>query len=676
MACACCNDDEHVDRACPRARFGSRLLASRFAAAFALFAAGLLIGLCTGGLTGNSAASAELVSRILFLAAWFIAGYRVLFSAARNALRGRVFDENFLMTVATVGAFVIGQWSEGAAVMLFFNLGEMIQESAVNRSRQSIAGLMDVRPDRARLADGEREVHPSDVSVGSVLRVLPGEKVPLDGVVIEGETTFDTSSLTGESLPRDAAPGSEALAGFVNGSAAILVRTTSLYGETAASRMLALIEGAQGRKARAEKLITSFARVYTPIVTISALLLAILPPFALLAAGGPVPSGWASFQPWVSRALVFLVISCPCAFVISVPLGFFGGIGGAARLGILVKGADCIDTLARTRAVVFDKTGTLTKGILSIRGVFPASGLDEERLVSLASVAERRSTHPVAQAICRYAESLGVGTDSSLIGEYSERPGFGVRMSFGDSTIAAGSLRLMEELGIRVEGAIPDGQTGTRVYLARDGEYAGCIVLDDEPKDDAALAVSELRRLGVSDIVMVTGDTVEAARAMASRLGIDDVRAGVLPHQKVECFEEISARVRERRDAGRGTRPKAPSPRVSVAFVGDGINDAPVLARSDVGIAMGGIGSDAAIEASDVVLMNDSPHLVALAIRSARWTRHIVAENIALAFIIKLGFLALGTFGLASLWEAVFADVGVALLATANSLRARRLPRR
>lgn len=688
MACACCTEGNTTGECRPapsidrksgaglRARFEVRLLAARFAAAFVLFALGLVLTLLPGRPGDSSAGlTLEVAGRVLFIVAWLVAGYTVILSAVRNCARGKVFDENFLMTVATVGAFIIGQWSEGAAVMLFFNLGEMIQESAVNRSRRSISDLMDVRPDRARLAEGDREVHPSAVPVGSVLRVLPGEKVPLDGLVLEGETTFDTSSLTGESLPREAGPGSEALAGFVNGSAAILVRTTSLFGETAASRMLALIEGAQERKAKAERLITSFARIYTPIVTISAVALAILPPFLIFASGGPAPSGWSAFQPWVSRALVFLVISCPCAFVISVPLGFFGGIGGAARLGILVKGADCLDALARTKAVVFDKTGTLTKGTLSVRGIFSAEGFDETRVISLAAAAERRSTHPVARAVCRHADALGIRTDTVLIGEYSERPGFGVRMLYDGSTVAAGSPRLMEELGIAIP-AHPDGgdesggaagngpETGTRIHVARDGQYAGFIVLDDEPKEDSIRAVEALRALGVSDVVMVSGDAEGPARAMARRLGIRDYRAGVLPHRKVEAFEEISARV------------KAASPRASAVFVGDGINDAPVLARSDVGIAMGGIGSDAAIEASDVVLMNDNPLLVSLAIRSARWTRRIVAENIALAFAVKLGFLALGTFGLASLWEAVFADVGVALLATANSLRARRMPRR
>ncbi len=638
-----------------RARLEVRLLAFRFIAAFILFALALALPFAFPGF----ARQFPWLARSVFVLSWLVAGYRVVISSIRNILNGDVFDENFLMTVATVGAFAIGQWSEGAAVMLFYNLGEMVQESAVNRSRRSITDLMDVRPDSARLAEDGSVVHPSSVQKDTLIRVLPGEKVPLDGVIVEGSSSFDTSRLTGESVPRDAAPGSEALAGFVNGSGLLVIRTTAVYAETAAAKMLELIENAQNRKARAEKLITTFARVYTPIVTIGAVALAIVPPVASWLWGSVPALDAASFSPWVYRALVFLVISCPCAFVISVPLGFFGGIGGAARAGILVKGADYIDVLARAKAVVFDKTGTLTKGAFAVRSVEPARGIDAKSLITLAAASEFHSNHPVALAIGAYASREGISFDPAEISEYAERAGYGLSLSLSGSTVLAGSRRLMEEEGVsglpsRFEGA------GTPVEFAQSGVYRGRIVLGDEPKEDAALAVSALRSLGIDDVVMLTGDVESAARVVASELDIRDYRAGVLPHEKVALFEEISARVKSEYPGG------------TVLFVGDGINDAPVLARADAGLAMGGMGSDAAIEAADVVLMTDRPLLVADAIRSARWTRRIVWENIILSFAIKIGFLTLGALGVATLWEAVFADVGVALLATLNSLRARR----
>jgi Zn2+/Cd2+-exporting ATPase len=690
MGCDCCHDTSSacVDSVAhagasggargaegARARFAVRLLAIRFSVAFALFAASIALSVLRPG-------SFVILTRALFVVSWFVAGYRVAWNAVRNALRGELFDENFLMTVATVGAFAIGQWSEGAAVMLFYNLGEMVQESAVNRSRKSITDLMDVRPDVARLSEGDALVHPSSVPVGSKIRVLPGEKVPLDGKIVSGSTSFDTSRLTGESAPRDAIPGDVALAGFVNGAGLVEIRTTEAFGDTAASKMLALIEDAQNRKAKAERLITSFARVYTPIVTLGAVLLAIVPPvFGALIGGAGFSSlaSWSAFAPWVSRALVFLVISCPCAFVISVPLGFFGGIGGAAKKGILVKGADYIDVLAKAKGVVFDKTGTLTRGEFAVRSVEPAgvsstgapprsaaagstSDVLAHELVHAAAIAESRSGHPVARAILEYAKGLGIDAQATKVSDVLERAGYGVSLAHEGRTLLAGSRRLMEERGVSdlpsetESGAI----AGTAVDVAIDGTWKGRIVLGDTPKDDASLAVERLRELGVRDIVMLTGDVEAAARDAARAIGITDYRSGVLPHQKVDFFDEISAKVKRER------------PKATVLFVGDGINDAPVLARADAGLAMGGIGSDAAIEAADVVLMNDSPLLVAEAIRSARWTRHIVMENIVLSFAIKIGFLALGAIGVATLWEAVFADVGVALLATVNSLRARR----
>jgi len=638
------------------ARREVRLLAVRFVAASIIFVSGLLVTLYGGPATA---------SRLLFVFSWFAAGYRVVFSALRNISRGQVFDENFLMSIATIGAFLIGQWSEGAAVMLFYNLGEMVQESAVSRSRRSISELMDVRPDFARLADGNREVHPSSVPAGSLIMVKPGEKIPLDGLIVEGMSTFDTSRLTGESLPRDVFPGGQVLAGFVNGSGLVTIRTTAVYAETAAAKMLELIENAQNRKAKAEKLITSFARIYTPIVTVAAVFLAFVPPLALSFAGVVSLDGWSSFQPWVSRALVFLVISCPCAFVISVPLGFFGGIGGAAKLGVLVKGADFIDVLAKAKAVVFDKTGTLTKGVFQVQSVEGAGSAQytDRYVATVAAAAEYHSNHPVALAIRKYASEAGIVVDESLFGAYSERAGYGISMTYDGSELLAGSRKFMLDSGVT---GLPEfaAQSGTSVEIARNLEFAGRIILNDEPKSDAALAVTELRALGIDRIVMITGDTESAAQDMARKIGISDIHAGVLPHRKVALFEEISA------------NQKASTPKGTVLFVGDGINDAPVLARSDAGIAMGGIGSDAAIEAADIVLMNDNPLSVAQAIRSARWTHRIVTENIVLSFVIKVGFLALGALGIATLWEAVFADVGVALLATVNSLRARNLPRR
>lgn len=651
MSCACgqCSVAER------RARGEVRLLAARFALSFTIFAVAL--GLSVFRDLGGSPLLA------LYLASWLVAGYRVLASAIRGAARGKVFDENFLMSIATVGAFLIGQWSEGAAVMLFYNLGEMIQESAVSKSRRSITDLMDVRPSSAALADG-REVHPAEVPLGERIRVAPGSKVPLDGVVESGFSSVDASRLTGESVPRDVGPGSEVLAGFVNGGGELVVRVVARFQDTAAARMLSLVEGAQARKARAERLITSFSRVYTPIVTVGAVLLALIPPLALWLAGGGAPLGWAAFEPWVSRALVFLVISCPCAFVISVPLGFFGGIGGAARLGVLVKGADFLDALAASRAVVFDKTGTLTRGALSVSRLEPASGVIERDLLALAAAAESRSTHPAAIAIRAHAAAaLGEKSLAAESAECRERAGFGTIARVDGRTLVAGSRRHLEAEG--VSGLPPPfADAGTCVEIARDGVYAGRVVLADEPKADAARAVAELKGLGVSRVAMLSGDSRLAAQAVADAVGIDEAHAEILPHEKVERFADIAAEVRK------------DHPKGVVVFVGDGINDAPALARADVGIAMGGIGSDAAVEAADVVLMNDSPLLVPLAIRSARWTRRIVAQNIALSFVVKIGFLALGAMGVATLWEAVFADVGVALLATVNSLRARRLPGR
>jgi len=642
-----------------RARLESRILAIRFVLASVFFTAGIVLSLQPQSNPIIDGTAREVIARALFILSWLVAGYRVVFSALRNISKGQVFDENFLMTVATVGAFIIGQWSEGAAVMLFFNLGEMVQESAVARSRRSIGDLMDVRPDMARLAADNCEVHPSAVPEGTLIRILPGEKVPLDGMITEGLSSFDTSRLTGESLPRDVFPGEEALAGFVNGAGLLLVRTTAVYAETAAAKMLNLIENAQNRKAKAEKLITSFARVYTPIVTIGALLLAIVPPLILLLTGHDASPTWSHFAPWISRALVFLVISCPCAFVISVPLGFFGGIGGAAKHGILVKGADYIDVLAKVKAVVFDKTGTLTRGLFEVSQIETTASYSERDVALISAVAEFHSNHPVGIAIKKYASKIGLSVNVDSISEYAEHAGYGVSLVYEGKRLIAGSRKHLNENQISGLPAVC-ALAGTCVEVASEGAYIGRLILSDEPKPDSKEAITELAALGIHDVLMITGDTEVAARSIADKIGITKIHSGVLPHEKVSIYEEFAQTVIARHPKG------------TVVFVGDGINDAPVLARADAGLAMGGMGSDAAIEAADVVLMTDSPLLVAKAISSARWTRHIVTENIVLAFVIKLGFLALGALGFANLWEAVFADVGVALLATLNSLRARR----
>ncbi|ULQ60766.1 heavy metal translocating P-type ATPase [Brucepastera parasyntrophica] len=659
MSCSCTNHSAcSAVRGKPEKkekRGEGKKLAIRFTSAAVLFAVGVVLSYFTG--KGSLPAFTVYPVRILFVLAWFISGYQVLFSAVRNIRHGKVFDENFLMTIATIGAFCIGEWTEGAAVMLFFNLGEMVQEFAVSRSRRSITDLMDMRPDSARIADSGEIVHPSSLEAGTLIRVLPGEKVPLDGVIAEGISSFDTSGLTGESLPREAREGDEALAGFVNGHGVLVIRTTALYAETVASKMLDLIENAQNRKAKSEKLITSFARIYTPIVVACAVLLAVIPPLLAPYSNGLIVPG---FQTWISRALVFLVISCPCAFVISVPLGYFGGIGGAARQGILVKGADYIDTLAKARAVVFDKTGTLTSGRFTVQSVNPAEGFPESLLTELAAAAEFHSTHPLGLAITAYAGEKGTEISKEDIASYTEKAGFGVELLYKGKALIAGSRKYMEENGVRTGAGRPEG--GSAVEFAYDGKYAGYVSLSDTPKPEAAGAVAALKKLGINEIVMISGDTEAAASDAAARIGIETYHAGVLPDRKVSLFEEISDRV------------KAGDEKASVLFVGDGVNDAPVIARADAGIAMGAIGSDAAIEAADVVLMNDNPGLVPQAIKSARWTRHIVAQNIVLSFVVKVGFLVLGAMGIVGLQLAVFADVGVALLAALNALRARKIP--
>jgi len=614
-------------------------------------------------------AFADQAVRILLILSWFFAGCPVVYTAVRNLFRGRIFDENFLMTIATAGAFAIDQWPEAAAVMLFYNLGELVQETAVARSRRSITELMDVRANFARVMDGHavRLLAPDSVSVGTVVQVNPGEKIPLDGIVLTGRSAADTSRLTGESLPREIEVGDEVLAGFINLSGLITLRTTKPLSETAAERMLNLIENSRNRKARAERLITSFARVYTPLITLAAVVLAVTPPLLL----------GASWSTWIGRALVFLVISCPCAFVISVPLGYFGGIGGAARAGILVKGAEFMDVLARAGGLVFDKTGTVTKGDFNVLSIRPVSGVTSGQLLSLALIAEAHSSHPVATALRRHAQGPAVMMAPELLNsddaraffpegeatEYEERSGFGVICRRGEQQLAVGSARLMCELGMSgIDTATSnEDPIGTAVFVSLNKRFQGKIILGDRVKPGAADAIRLLKRAGAGDISLLSGDIEATVAAVAQQAGIDEWKSGVLPHEKVEWFENKLANFRARRKGK------------TFLCVGDGINDAAVLARADVGIAMGGIGSDAAIEAADVVLMTDSLACVPEAILRARRTRLIVAQNIALSFIVKSVFLVLGAFGVASLWEAVFADVGVALLATLNALRARHL---
>ena len=581
-----------------------------------------------------------------FAVPYAVVGWDVLWKAVRNILHGQVFDENFLMALATVGAFATGEYSEGVAVMLFYQIGEWFQRYAVGRSRKSITALMDIRPDHANLVgpDGTaQEVDPDEVSVGSTILVKPGERVPLDGTVLDGDSMLDTAALTGESVPRHAAAGDAVVSGCINGSGLLRVRVDKPYGESTVAKILDLVENAGEKKAKAENFITKFSRWYTPAVVIAALALAVLPPLVL---GG----GWAD---WVHRALIFLVISCPCALVISVPLSFFGGIGGASRRGILVKGGAYMEVLANTGTVVFDKTGTLTKGVFSVTAVHPHE-IDKAQLVELAALAESYSTHPIAASL---RTAYGQAPDTARVADYEELSGRGVRAKVDGRTVCVGNGRLMDEAGAEWHEC---HLTGTVAHVAVDGRYAGHIVISDEVKPDAAAAIAALKAAGVHKTVMLTGDAKEVGEAVAKQLGIDEAHTQLLPAGKVEHMEQLLA-----------GQPKGEA----LAFVGDGVNDAPVLARADVGIAMGGIGSDAAIEAADVVLMDDKPSKLAEAVRISRRTLRIVHQNIVFALAVKALVLVLGALGMANMWEAVFADVGVMVLAILNAMRALKAPR-
>ena len=583
------------------------------------------------------------VNFAVFLVPYLVIGWDIVYKAVRGIVNGQVFDENFLMTIATFGAFGVGEYSEAVAVMLFYQVGELFQSYAVSRSRQSIADLMDICPEYANLEkDGELvQTDPDDVEIGDIIVIKPGERVPLDGTVISGESMVDTSALTGESVPRRVETGSEIISGCINESGVLRVEVTKEFDDSTVARILELVENASSKKAQVENFITRFARYYTPAVVAAAALLAVVPPLAL----------GAGFGPWIQRACIFLVISCPCALVISVPLSFFGGIGAASRNGVLVKGSNYLEALAQMDTIVFDKTGTLTKGEFKVTEIRP-SGMSGEELLRLAALAEHYSNHPISLSIRDAYEKAGGRMNLSSMGKNEEISGHGVRTEIDGSVVLAGNGRLMEAEGIAYE---PCESIGTVVYLARDGVFAGTIVISDTVKEHAAQAIRDLKQAGVKRTVMLTGDRKAVGEAVAEKLGLDEVFTELLPADKVEQVERLLDGQAEGR---------------KLAFVGDGINDAPVLTRADIGIAMGSMGSDAAIEAADVVLMDDDPARISVVVRISRKTLSIVKQNIVFALGVKALVLGLGAFGMANMWEAVFADVGVSVIAILNAMRA------
>ena len=586
---------------------------------------------------------------VLYLVPYFVIGYDILWKALKGIKNRQVFDENFLMAVATVGALCLQDFKEGVAVMLFYQIGELFQSVAVGKSRKNIAALMDIRPDYANLmVDGKLEqVDPDDVEVGTEIVVDPGEKVPIDGVIVEGNTTLNTGALTGESVPRDAKKGDDVISGCINMSGRITVRTTKAFGESTVSKILDLVENSAMKKSKSENFITKFARYYTPAVCYSALALAVLPPLIRLLAGHPAM--WAE---WITRALTFLVISCPCALVISIPLSFFGGIGCASKNGILVKGSNYLEALADTKYIVCDKTGTLTKGVFQVTGVYPAPGVDKKVLLGLAAYAESGSHHPISQSL---KDAYGQPLKEERVSAIQEIAGHGVQALVDGHPVAVGNAKLMEKIG----AALPDARTdGTTVYVAADGMYIGCIVISDVVKPTAKAAMAALKENGVKMTVMLTGDAKAAADRVAAEIGMDRVESELLPGDKVAQVEKLLAEK---------------GPKENLAFVGDGINDAPVLSRADVGIAMGALGSDAAIEAADVVLMDDDPSKIALAMKISRHTLQIVWQNIVFALAVKAVCLVLGALGIAGMWLAIFADVGVMVLAVLNATRALKI---
>jgi Cd2+/Zn2+-exporting ATPase len=589
--------------------------------------------------------SSERVAFTLFIIAFFTLGGDVILRALNNIARGSVFNEYFLMSTAAAGAFIIGESAEAVGVMLFYQVGEFFQETAVKNSRKSIVNLMDIRPDYANLKkdDGIVKVAPDTVSTGEIIIVKPGEKVPLDGVVIEGLSLLDTSALTGESVPRKTKASDKVLSGCVNLTGKLTIKVSKTFGESTVSKIISLVENASNRKARTENFITAFARYYTPVVVILAALLAVMPPLFFNGV----------WQDWIKRGLIFLVISCPCALVLSIPMGFFAGIGRAAKKGILVKGGNFLEAFNALDIAVFDKTGTLTKGVFKITTIQGAAGFSNNELLEFAAYAEAFSNHPIALSVL---QEYSKEADRECLSEYTEYSGYGVSVIREGKLILAGSQKLMEKKRVSFQEF---QSTGTKVYVAVDGIFAGCIVISDELKSDSGSAIRALKSRGVRKTIMLTGDNPQIAEAVAGGLGIDEVYGGLLPHEKVEKLENIS---RQKRAGGK------------LAFVGDGINDAPVLAMADIGVAMGGIGSDAAIEAADVVLMTDEPSKLADVIDIARFTNTIVRQNIVFSIGVKAAFLLLGAIGIAGMWEAVFADVGVSVLAVFNAMRILQKP--
>lgn len=610
----------------------------------------LSLGFMIGIVIVTSYVSLDLyVEVILYLIPYVIIGYDILRKAIKGILKRQVFDENFLMAVATVGAMCLGEFREGVAVMLFYQIGELFQSVAVGKSRRNIAALMDIRPDYANMMiDGKlQKVDPDDVEIGSEIIVNPGEKVPIDGIIVEGNTTFNTSALTGESVPRDAHCGDEVISGFINMTGEIKVKTTKEFGESTVSKILDLVENSSMKKSRSENFITKFARYYTPAVCYSALALAIIPPVVLMLMGKD-----ASWGDWIIRALTFLVISCPCALVISIPLSFFGGIGCASTKGILVKGSNYLEALASAKYIVFDKTGTLTKGVFEVTHIDPTDNYDQQQLLYYAAHVEMASSHPISLSLQKaYGQSL----DRDAVHNIEEIAGHGIRGTVHGHEVYAGNEKLMNKIGVDIMEKHPEG---TVVYMAIDNQYAGCIVISDVIKETSKAAIQSLKSQGIKETIMLTGDTKQTATKVAEEIGIDRVYSELLPADKVEKVEEILQ--------NKGEKEK-------VAFVGDGINDAPVLSRVDIGIAMGALGSDAAIEAADIVLMDDDPAKISLAMKISLKTLRIVKENIVFALAVKFICLILGAFGIANMWLAIFADVGVMVIAVINATRALKI---
>lgn len=586
---------------------------------------------------------------VLYLVPYLIIGYDILKKAIKGIAKGQVFDENFLMAVATIGAVALGDFAEGAAVMLFYQIGELFQSVAVGKSRRNITSLMDIRPDYANVeVDGKLEkVDPDDVEIGTDIIVNPGEKVPIDGVVVSGESTLNTSALTGESVPRSVKSGDEIISGCINLTGVLRIKTSKEFGDSTVSKILDLVENSSMKKSKSENFITKFARYYTPAVCGGALVLAVLPPIVRMIMGES-----AMWGDWITRALTFLVISCPCALVISIPLSFFAGIGCASANGVLVKGSNYLEALSDTQYIVFDKTGTLTKGVFEVTGIYPANGFDESTIVGLASYAESASNHPISISLKKY---FGKEIKRDSVSDIEEIAGHGVSAVVNGHKVYAGNIKLMHKENITVDA---EHNEGTVVYVSCDGVYAGCIVISDVVKDNSKKAISSLKKSGIDKTVMLTGDSKETAKRVAENLGLDEYHAELLPADKVEWVEKLLGEK---------------SPKKKLAFVGDGINDAPVLSRADIGIAMGALGSDAAIEAADIVLMDDDPSKIALARKISVHTLKIVKENIWFALIVKAVCLVLGALGIANMWIAIFADVGVMVIAVLNAIRALKL---